>query len=152
MKKRNRTFVGVFVATLAVIGLIAVFVPSQTLRQALRSLPGAVNGADGEVQLVVKLQYNVTLTYEYKAALSRMEASQADTRPELFRQEYITRAKRALAETQGYGNGVFGHNNFKIMSEVQVVSMKLQDLSSGRCTDIWRAARRNDDGYNPVMD
>ena len=140
-------------AALTVLSLIvAVTVPAKTFHRVLRSLSGAASDADAECQILVQLQYNGTSTFEYRAALSRDDASRTANTLVSGQHEYIIRAKQALAERQGYGTAVYGAENYKILSGVQVLSVKITDLSSGRTNDVWRSAQRGDPSDHSVMD
>ncbi|MBI4863230.1 MAG: hypothetical protein HY815_23635 [Candidatus Riflebacteria bacterium] len=149
---KSRRILRLAVVILIVGAVAAVLVPSDAVRRTLRSLTGSAAGPDGECAVVVRLQYNGHSTYDYTASLSRSEASRLESQLDSQYQNMVLKAKRALAESLGYKKQVYGDDNYKILSGIQVVEMKLRDNSSGRTRDLWQAVRRGGDSREGLMD
>lgn len=138
-------------AALFVTLVVGFTVPSSTLQRVMSQLTGAVSSGSSDFQLVVSLQYNGTITWEYKEDLSRSDASRAEASPDFARNEFIDRAKKALAQREGYDSKVFGSDSYRVLSGLRVNAVKIRDIRSGRTTDIFRGARSRD-SENAVID
>jgi hypothetical protein len=130
----------------------ALLVPTDALDRALALLTGAASGPTSDHEVSVSLTFNGHSTYEYKAALSRDEVSRTESSPERAKDEFVTRAKQALARTQGYDSKTYGADSYKILSGVKINWVRVKDIRSGRSTDIFRTARRGDPADLGVMD
>lgn len=140
-------------AVATVMGIAAaMLVPSETLHRVLALLTGAASGPVTDFEVSVSLTYNNGSSYEYKASLSRDEASRAESMPERAKQDFVTRAKEALARSQGYDVKTYGADSYKILSGVRVNWVKVKDTRSGRSTDIFRTARHGGDPDAGVID
>ena len=147
--KKNHT-AKVFGIVLVVGLAVGFFVPAPTLQRVMSSLTGAASG-NGDFILVVSLSYNGSSTWEYTEDLSRADASRAESSPDFARNEFVDRAKKALAQKEGYDTKVYGSDSYKILSGVRVNAVKIKDTHSGRATDIFRSARSRD-SENAVID
>lgn len=137
---------------IALIAMVAgLTVPARTMQRVLSTLTGAASGPASEFQLVVSLSYNGSSTWEYKEDLSRSDASRAESSPDFARNEFVDRAKKALADREGYHAKVYGADAYKILSGVRVNAVKIKEVRSGRTTDIFRSARSRD-SENAVID
>lgn len=130
---------------------VGLTVPAPTMERVLSSLTGAASGPASDFQLVVSLTYNGHSSWEYKEDLSRADASRAESSPDFARNEFVDRAKKALAQREGYDTKVYGSDSYKILSGVRVNAVKIKDVRSGRATDIFRSARSRD-SENAVID
>ena len=130
----------------------AMVVPTEALDRVMALLTGAASGPSSDHEVSVSLTFNGHSTYEYKAVLSRDEASRAEVAPERAKDDFILRAKQALARSQGYGSTIFGADSYKIVSGVKVNWVRVKDIRSGRSTDIFRTARRGDPADLGVLD
>lgn len=149
MKKTN---LAKALGAILVIGIaVGMYVPATTVQRVLSLLTAAASGPAGEFQLVVSLTYNGSSTYEYKEDISRSDASRAESSPDFARNEFVDRAKKALAAKEGYDQKVYGNDSYKILSGVRVNSVKIKDSRSGRATDIFRSARSRD-SENALID
>jgi hypothetical protein len=132
-RRRMKWIVRSLVAVVVVGVVTGLTVPPDRLRHIMKSLAGAADGFGSEYQLNVALQYeNGTRTFNYNASLTDAEVSNAQANPESARHEFITRAKQALAEQQGYGNRTFGTSNYSVLTGVNVVGITIKNPSTGR--------------------
>ena len=138
-------------AVLTIVIIAGFTVPAATMQRVLGTLTGAASGPSSDFQLIVSLSYNGSSTWEYKEDLSRADASRAESSPDFARNEFVDRAKKALAAREGYDTKVYGADSYRILSGVRVNAVKIQDRSSGRQTDIFRSARSRD-SENAVID
>jgi hypothetical protein len=148
-------------ATMAILGAAiatSMLVPADRLAYLLRdgAAAAAASGASGapsEFEVVVRLQYNGSATWEHRSPVGRLEAARVETDSGGAQQEYVTRAKTALAESQGYHAAVYGPDAHKILSGVQVLSVRVRDVASGQIREIYRNARRDaDPAVTAVLD
>lgn len=144
------TFAAVGAALLVTL-VVGFTVPSSTLQRVMGQLTGAAANGSTDYQLIVSMQYNGSSTWEYKEDLSRADASRAESSPDFARNEFIDRAKKALAAREGYDAKVFGSDAHKILSGLRVNAVKIKDTRSGRSTDIFRGAHSRD-SENAVID
>lgn len=147
----NKMTFAAIAAALFVTLVVGFTVPSSTLQRVMSQLTGAVSSGSSDFQLVVSLQYNGSTTWEYKEDLSRADASRAESSPDFARNEFIDRAKKALAQREGYDSKVFGSDSYRVLSGLRVNAVKIRDTRSGRTTDIFRGAHSRD-SENAVID
>lgn len=131
--------------------VVAYTVPAETMQRVMGQLTGSASGTSSDFKLLVNMTYNGSLTWEYAEDLSRSDASRAESSPDFARNEFIERAKKALAQREGYHSNVYGSDSYKMLSGLRVNAVKIKDTRSGRSTDIFRSARSRD-SENAVID